>query len=105
MPNKKKQKGLKFLYPIFCGILIGFSVFAFYNSPVHIRIEVLSNNAQRDYHRERESLPDSSGAKVRNVNVAGDINAALAHNDLVHTATLSNVHAGCCRTTVSSPLS
>ena len=85
MPNKKKQKGLKFLYPIFCGILIGFSVFAFYNSPVHIRIEVLSNNAQRNYHRERESLPDSSGAKIRNVNVAGNINAALAHNDLVRT--------------------
>ena len=80
-----KQKGLKFLYPIFCGILIGFSFFAFYNSPVQIRIEVLSNNAQRGYRREGMSLPDNSGRKVRNVDVAGDVDGALAYNDLVRT--------------------
>ena len=52
---------------------------------MQIRIEVLSNNAQRDYRREGMSLPDNSGRKVRNVNVAGDINGALAYNDLVRT--------------------
>lgn len=78
-----KQKGLTFLYPTFCSILIGFSFFAFYNSPVQIRIELLSKNAPRDHPGEGVTLRDNAGAKARSDNVADDRDGAVAHGEPV----------------------